>query len=183
MFSLNSVKLIGTVQTIPSYSEATSTSQSRIWFKLKITPEQQGTVAHSIGIIGWDKNANNIAQYCSKGHQLLIEGKLESRVIHTDEGFISDVNYIIIEKVKFGEGKRKNVPIYSPTPEEHFDNKPSHQFESEQEEEEYPDFQDPDVIKQPNTNMLDALKKLGIGTDEILDLVKADMTERRKAAL
>ena len=180
MFSLNSVKLIGTIQTVPSYSEATSTSQSRIWFKLKITPEQQGTIAHSIGIIGWDKNANNIAQYCSKGHQLLIEGKLESRIIHTEEGFISDVNYIIIEKVKFGEGKRKNVPIYSPTPEEHFDNKPSHHMEEQ--EEEYPDFQDPDQKEQPKEDMLSALKKLGIGEDEILRLVEKDMVERRKTA-
>ena len=180
MLSLNSVKLLGHIQTTPSYSEETTTSQARIWFKFKITPEKTGLAAHTIGIIGWDKHANNIAQYCSKGHQLIIEGKLESRIIHTDEGFTTDVIYIVIEKVKFGAGERKNVPIQ---PQAYFDNKPPHT--DEQEENEYPDFQDPNVKEQEkpqHTNIMSALEELGIGTEEILNLVKKDMIERRKAA-
>lgn len=183
MFSLNSVKLIGHIDTTPTYSEETTTSQSRIWFKFKITPEKEGLAPHSVGIIGWDRIANLIAENCSKGHHLLIKGKLESRVVHTEEGFISDVVYIVIEEVNFESAPKKNVPIQAPLPQDYFDNKPSHKFErEEQEEDEYPDFQDPDAEEQPNTNMLDALKKLGIGTDEIVKLVEKDMTERRKAA-
>ena len=181
MLSLNSVKLLGHIQTTPSYSEETTTSQARIWFKFKITPEKTGLAAHTIGIIGWDRHANNIAQYCSKGHQLIIEGKLESRIVHTDDGFTTDVIYVVIEKVKFGAGERKNVPIYSPPPQDYFDNKPLHT--DEQEEDEYPDFQDPNVEEQEkpsHNNMMSALQELGIGTEEILNLVKKDMIERRK---
>lgn len=181
MFSLNSVNLIGHIEDTPSYSEETTTSQSRIWFKLKITPEQPGHAPHSVGMIGWNKIANHIAENCGKGCHLLIKGKLESRIIHTTEGFTTDVVYIVIEQVSFESALKKNVPT-----QDYFDNKPAYNSVSlqveEQEEDEYPDFQDPDATGQPKENMLSALKKLGIGEDEILDLIKKDMTERRKTA-
>lgn len=61
--------------------------------------------ADFIPVVVWNKQAENLANYVKKGHQVAVEGRLQSRSFDTDNGkrYVLEV---VAERVHFLETKK-----------------------------------------------------------------------------
>ncbi len=179
---INEVRLFGNMATHPEWKEATTTSQSRIWFKFALSSEKPEGKTTYIDVVAWDKHANNIAQYCGKGHELYICGTLESN---------SNSTYIVVDKVTFGSppSKQHSAPIPLSSRELPL------QSEEFEEEEDY--YEDPHLMNEPTpepqnetkeevsleekSEMARFLVDAGLGPGDIKELlIKLTMKEMEK---
>lgn len=68
-------------------------------------------------VIAFGKTAENVHQYCQKGKQLYIEGKLQTRKWQDREGHDRWSTEIIAETVRFlGGGRSEEAPAPAPAP-------------------------------------------------------------------
>lgn len=59
------------------------------------------TEADFFKVVAWNKLGENVAKYVSKGDQVAVEGRLETRNYEDDKGFKRYVTEIIAENVTF----------------------------------------------------------------------------------
>ena len=63
-----------------------------------------------INCVAWRKQAENIAKYCTKGSQVAVEGRIQTRSYDAQDGTKRYVTEIIADNVTFLGGKGSNVP-------------------------------------------------------------------------
>jgi single-strand DNA-binding protein len=63
--------------------------------------------ADFIGIVVWQKQAENCAEYIGKGSLVAVEGRLQVRSYDDKEGKKQYITELVAEKVKFLENKKK----------------------------------------------------------------------------
>lgn len=92
------VKVLSNGNKILSFGLATN----RVW------KDQQGTKHEDTcfhNIISFGKTAENIAQYCGKGDELYIEGRIQNRTYDKQDGSKGYVSEIVLETFQFGQKK------------------------------------------------------------------------------
>ena len=118
MINLNKVTLIGNItkdielKSLPSGIKVASLglATNRTW-KDKDGNKQEQAEFHNI--ISFGKQAEVIAQYCGKGDQLFIEGRLQTRSWDKEDGTKAYRTEIVLENFQFGnkiEKKETQTP-------------------------------------------------------------------------
>ena len=62
-----------------------------------------------INCVAWRKQAENIAKYCTKGSQVAVEGRIQTRSYDAQDGTKRYVTEIIADNVTFLGGRGSNV--------------------------------------------------------------------------
>ena len=105
--NLNKVTLIGNItkdielKSLPSGMKVASfgLATNRTW-KDKEGNKQEQAEFHSI--IAFGKQAETISQYCGKGDQLFIEGRIQTRSWEKEDGTKAYKTEIVLESFQFG---------------------------------------------------------------------------------
>ena len=63
-----------------------------------------------LNCVAWRKQAENIAKYCTKGSQVAVEGRIQTRSYDAQDGTKRYVTEIIADNVTFLGGRGSNVP-------------------------------------------------------------------------
>ncbi len=70
-------------------------------------------------VVAWRKTAENIGQYCKKGHRIYVEGKLTTRSWNDKDGNKRYTTEITADSVQFLEGKSDREPAGPAEPPPH----------------------------------------------------------------
>lgn len=76
----------------------------------KFAKEGEERKADFINIVAWNKLAEMISKYVSKGQQLCIAGRLETRTWEDEQGQRHYITEVIAEEVTFVEKAKKQYP-------------------------------------------------------------------------
>lgn len=57
-------------------------------------------------VVAWNKTAENLVEYCKKGDQIAVAGKLQNRSYDTDNGFKRYITEIIASNIQFLQSKK-----------------------------------------------------------------------------
>jgi len=112
MINLNKVTLIGNItkdielKALPSGMKVASfgLATNRTW---KDSNGEKKEQAEFHSIVAFGKQAEVIAQYCKKGDQLFIEGRIQTRSWENKEGNKQYKTEIILESFQFGNKNEK----------------------------------------------------------------------------
>ena len=126
---MNKVFLIGRLSRDPELRHTTSgTAVCQINVAIS-RPVSQGSEPQTdfINVVVWNKQAENIARYLSKGRQIAVEGRIQTRNYDNNEGKRTYVTEVIASNVEFlgsandNRGTNNNVPQFNENP---FDTEP-----------------------------------------------------------
>ena len=100
---LNKITIIGRLTKDPEMKVA---GNNKNVTRFQIANNQSKEKVNFIFCIAWDKTAEIINQYCKKGKQVAIEGKLQIRQYEKD-GQKKDITEIIVDSIQFLGGEKK----------------------------------------------------------------------------
>lgn len=101
--SINKVTMVGNMTRDPELRR-TASGKAVTSFTLalnRIKPSSDGQQADYISCIVWDKIAESVAQYCSKGSKVGVVGHLQSRSYDNAQGQRVYVTEVVCEQVDF----------------------------------------------------------------------------------
>lgn len=109
---MNKVILIGNI-TKDLELRKTQTNKSVVKFSLAINDGYgEKKVTDYPTIVAWEKLAETIVQYCSKGHKVMVEGKFKTDSYEKDGKKVYD-NYVLASNIEFLQ-PREEKPEASP---------------------------------------------------------------------
>lgn len=121
---MNKVVLIGRLSRDPELRHtANGTAVCQISVAIS-RPVAQGHEPETdfINVTVWNKQAENIARYLSKGRQVAIEGRIQTRNYENNEGKKVYVTEVIASNVEFlGSANDQNRSVASPSNDNPFD--------------------------------------------------------------
>ena len=100
---MNKVFLIGRLSRDPELRHTTS-GMPVCQINVAISrPVSQGSEPQTdfINVVVWNKQAENVARYLSKGRQIAIEGRIQTRYYDNNEGKRTYVTEVIASNVEF----------------------------------------------------------------------------------
>ena len=100
---MNKVFLIGRLSRDPELRHTTSgTAVCQINVAIS-RPVSQGSEPQTdfINVVVWNKQAENVARYLSKGRQIAVEGRIQTRNYDNNEGKRTYVTEVIASNVEF----------------------------------------------------------------------------------
>ena len=101
---MNKVILIGRLARDPEMRTTPSgvaTTSFTIAVQRNYANAQGDREADFISCVAWRKQAENIAKYCSKGSQVAVEGRIQTRNYDAQDGTKRYVTEIVAEEVEF----------------------------------------------------------------------------------
>ena len=121
---MNKVVLIGRLSRDPELRHtANGTAVCQISVAIS-RPVAQGHEPDTdfINVTVWNKQAENIARYLSKGRQVAVEGRIQTRNYENNEGKKVYVTEVIASNVEFlGSANDQNRSVVSPSNDNPFD--------------------------------------------------------------
>ncbi len=121
---MNKVVLIGRLSRDPELRHtANGTAVCQISVAIS-RPVAQGHEPETdfINVTVWNKQAENIARYLSKGRQVAVEGRIQTRNYENNEGKKVYVTEVIASNVEFlGSANDQNRSVVSPSNDNPFD--------------------------------------------------------------
>lgn len=119
---INNIVLVGrTTKTIELKQNKNGTNY--IQFTLAVNrpykDEQGGQQADFINCVAWNKTAETIAKYVSKGTMIGVEGRLQVRNYENEAGIRQYISEVLVNKFTFLESRKSSV---MPEPVEPFNN-------------------------------------------------------------
>ena len=105
---MNKVILIGRLARDPEMSTTPSGVATRsftIAVQRNYANAQGDREADFISCVAWRKQAENIAKYCSKGSQVAVEGRIQTRNYDAQDGTKRYVTEVIADNVSFLGGR------------------------------------------------------------------------------
>lgn len=109
---MNRVILIGRLTKDPelrTISNGSSTTSFTVAVNRTFTNQNGEREADFINCVAWRRQAENIAKYCSKGTQVAIEGRIQTRSYDAQDGSKRYVTEVIADSVTFLSPKGSNV--------------------------------------------------------------------------
>ena len=123
---MNKVCLIGRLtKDIELKTTQSNVANFTLAVNRRFVKEGQEQTADFINIIAWGKTAEFCDKYFSKGQQIGISGRIQTRTWDDDEGKKHYVTEVVAEEVDFANGKRTNQQSDAPnnnSSENSFDN-------------------------------------------------------------
>ena len=105
---MNKVILIGRLARDPEMRTTPSgvaTTSFTIAVQRNYANAQGDREADFISCVAWRKQAENIAKYCSKGSQVAVEGRIQTRNYDAQDGTKRYVTEVIADNVSFLGGR------------------------------------------------------------------------------
>ena len=120
---MNKVFLIGRLSRDPELRHTTSgTAVCQINVAIS-RPVSQGSEPQTdfINVVVWNKQAENVARYLSKGRQIAVEGRIQTRNYDNNEGKRTYVTEVIASNVEFlgsanDNNRANNAPSFDENP-------------------------------------------------------------------
>ncbi len=109
---MNKVILIGRLTRDPelrTIASGTSTTSFSVAVNRPFTNQDGTREADFINCVAWRKQAENIAKYCSKGTQVAVEGRIQTRSYDAQDGTKRYVTEVIADNVTFLTPKGANA--------------------------------------------------------------------------
>ena len=121
---MNKVFLIGRLSRDPELRH-TSNGTAVCQINVAISrPVAQGKDPETdfINVVVWDKQAENVSKYLSKGRQVAVEGRIQTRSYDNNEGKRTYVTEVVANSVEFlGSASDNNAPRQETEEENPFD--------------------------------------------------------------
>jgi single-strand DNA-binding protein len=105
--SINRTILTGRLGKDPELRYAQS-GKAVATFSLAVTDNYNREVTHWLNIVTWNKQAENCANYLSKGSHVAVEGRISTRNYENKEGRKVYVTEIVADRVEFLDPKGKS---------------------------------------------------------------------------
>lgn len=108
---MNKVILIGRLTRDPEMRTTPSgvaTTSFSIAVQRNYANAQGDREADFINCVAWRKQAENIAKYCTKGSQVAVDGRIQTRNYDAQDGTKRYVTEVVVENVEFVGGKSEN---------------------------------------------------------------------------
>lgn len=105
---LNHIIIMGRLTAEPDLRK-TPKGKSVTTFTVAVSRDYDMTQTDFIGCVAWEKTAEVVKNYFTKGEMICVSGRLESRQYEKD-GQKRTVWEIVAERIYFGGGKRENTP-------------------------------------------------------------------------
>lgn len=108
---MNKVVLIGRLSREPELRHTTSgTPVCQINIAIN-RPVSQGSEPQTdfINVVLWNKQAENVAKYVTKGGQVAVEGRIQTRSYENSEGKKTFVTEVIANNVEFLQTKKNDT--------------------------------------------------------------------------
>lgn len=107
---MNNVSLVGRLAKDPEL-KYTATGQAVATFPLAVdNPFSKDGQADFINIVVWAKKAENVANYCAKGKQVSVTGRIQTRNYESQDGRKVYVTEVVANDVGFLAGAQKSEP-------------------------------------------------------------------------
>ncbi|HOZ88687.1 MAG TPA: single-stranded DNA-binding protein [Bacilli bacterium] len=109
---MNKVILIGRLTKNPEMRTTTSgtaTTSFTVAVSRTYTNQSGERETDFINCVAWRKQAENIAKYCSKGSQVAVEGRMQTRNYDDKEGVKKYVTEVVADNVTFLGSKGGNA--------------------------------------------------------------------------
>lgn len=109
---MNKVILIGRLTKDPemrTITNGTPTTSFSLAVQRTFTNQNGEREADFINCVAWRKQAENIAKYCSKGSQVAVEGRIQTRSYDAQDGTKRYVTEVIADNVTFLGSKGGNT--------------------------------------------------------------------------
>lgn len=117
---MNKVIIIGRLTKNPEMRTTTSgavTTSFTVAVSRTYTNQNGERETDFINCVAWRKQAENIAKYCSKGSQVAVEGRIQTRSYDAQDGTKKYVTEVIADNVTFlgtkGSNSSLEMPNYS----------------------------------------------------------------------
>ena len=115
---MNKVILIGRLTKDPEM-RTTTTGQNVTSFTVAVsrtyTNQNGERETDFINCVAWRKQAENIAKYCTKGKQVAVEGRIQTRSYDHQDGTKRYVTEVMADNVTFLDSKGSSSSSYSPS--------------------------------------------------------------------
>ena len=108
---MNNVSLVGRLTKDPELRTA-STGNSSVMFTLAVTRQFTNAAgereADFINCVVWGKSAENLAKYCTKGSQIAVSGRIQTRNYDGQDGRKVYVTEVVANNITFLSPKGSN---------------------------------------------------------------------------
>ena len=109
---INNVVLIGRLVRDPELRR-TERGKAVVSFTLACNKQYNKEQTDFIPVVCWDKLAENVSQYVSKGNLVGVDGSLQSRSYKDKEGHNRTVLEVLARSVQFLESKKQSQENYN----------------------------------------------------------------------
>mgnify|MGYP003558440637 CR=1 FL=1 len=109
---MNRVDLVGRLTRDPELRHTTSgraVCQINLAINRTFTNQSGEREADFINVVIWDKQAENVSKYVTKGRLVSVEGRLQSRSYDDKDGKKVYTTDVIAEEAHFADSKRDNA--------------------------------------------------------------------------
>ena len=113
---MNKVILIGRLTRDPelrTISTGAVTASFSLAVNRPFTNQNGEREADFINCVVWRKQAENVAKYCKKGHQVAVEGRIQTRSYDAQDGSKRYVTEVICDNVTFLTPKSSDSSSYT----------------------------------------------------------------------
>lgn len=115
---MNKVILIGRLTKDPEL-KTTGSGIANVAFSIAVqrsfTNQNGEREADFINCVAWRRQAENISKYCTKGTQVAVEGRIQTRTYDAQDGTKRYVTEVICDNVTFLSSKGGNQSGYEPS--------------------------------------------------------------------
>ena len=119
---INSVTLLGRMGADPEL-RYTQTGKAVVSFNLAVTDRFKKDHTNWISIVAWNQLAELITQYCKKGSQIALSGRLQQRSFDGKDGKKVYVLEVVADNVQFLDTKPQQDKQQDTASKDPFDNK------------------------------------------------------------
>ena len=106
---LNSVNIMGRFTDFPLL-KTTNNGKSVVTFTLAVPRNYSKDTTDFIDFVAWEKTAEHISRYYSKGSLICIEGELQTRTYQDKNGNNRKVTEVVVKGTHFCEKKQEATP-------------------------------------------------------------------------
>lgn len=110
---MNKVFLVGRITRDPEL-KYTASNVAVVSFSVAINRNYQNAQgeydADFINCVAWRRQAENLARFVRKGHQIGVDGRLQTRNYQTPQGETRYITEVVCDNIQFLETKQTNEP-------------------------------------------------------------------------
>lgn len=106
---MNVVVLIGRLTADPAL-RYTPSGKAVCQFRLAVDGPSKESEALFIDVVVWEKQAENAAEYLSKGRLCAVQGRLQTRTYEASDGTKRTVTEVVANNVRFLSPKSESAP-------------------------------------------------------------------------
>jgi len=106
---LNRITIIGRLVSNPDFTKGSDESRDRVWGRIAVNRPGSDT-ADFVPFVAWGGTARAVAEHCSKGKVLILDGQLRTRSTERTDGSYDNYFEVNCSAVYFGPDAKNVKP-------------------------------------------------------------------------